>query len=167
MACTTPPSSRSPSPTSAQRWRARAGSAAPGPAAAGTRAGARQCGRCGSGWTDKRGSGPGLFRSRSAGWSRACRCSGLTWATVASEHGFARCGLQSGLGPADPMARDLVLADPGELTAGQFGRLQQIYEESFPSELRVPVAELAAAGPRDRMLVALQGGEPEGFAVLR
>ncbi|HEY2640357.1 MAG TPA: GNAT family N-acetyltransferase [Streptosporangiaceae bacterium] len=75
--------------------------------------------------------------------------------------------MQSGLGPADMMSRDLVLADAGELKVSQFGRLQQIYEESFPSELRVPVAELAAASPRDRMLVALESGEPVGFAALR
>ena len=73
--------------------------------------------------------------------------------------------------PGDPgptrRSSHLVLAGPGDLDSGQFARLRAIYEEAFPRQLRVPLAELAVASPRDRMLVALDSGDPVGFAAIR
>ena len=61
----------------------------------------------------------------------------------------------------------LALASPGELDPGQFGRLRQIYEQAFRPDLRVPLTRLAAPSPRDRLLVALEGRDPVGFAAIR
>jgi hypothetical protein len=66
-----------------------------------------------------------------------------------------------------PGSGDLVVVGPELLAEDQIAGLQLIYEQAFPSYLRVPLAELAAASPRDRLLVALDGGDPVGFAALR
>jgi Acetyltransferase (GNAT) family len=70
-------------------------------------------------------------------------------------------------GLAAAQSGDLVLANPDELASDQLDKLQQIYEQAFPPHLRVPMAELAAATPRGRLLVALDQGEPVGFAAIR
>jgi len=54
-----------------------------------------------------------------------------------------------------------------ELTASQIGRVIEIYEEAFGPHHRVPFAQLAAIGPEDMLVAALDGGEPVGFAALR
>jgi hypothetical protein len=64
-------------------------------------------------------------------------------------------------------ASELTVVAAGQLDAGQLGGLRQVYEQAFPPELRIPLAELAAPGPRDRLLVALDGTDPVGFAAMR
>ncbi len=54
-----------------------------------------------------------------------------------------------------------------ELDAVQRRQLHRIYEEAFPAQLRVPLAKLAAPGPRDQLLVAIDGAVPVGFASAR
>ena len=54
-----------------------------------------------------------------------------------------------------------------ELTPGQFDRVTEIYEQAFAPHHRVPFAQLAATGPADMLVVALEAGEPVGFAALR
>jgi hypothetical protein len=61
----------------------------------------------------------------------------------------------------------LRVAVAGELSAGQLGRAQAIYEQAFPPELRVPFAELARDGPADLLTVLVDGAEPAGVAALR
>lgn len=54
-----------------------------------------------------------------------------------------------------------------DLTASQFDRVTEIYQQAFAPHHRVPFAELAATGARDMLVAALDGGEPVGFAALR
>ena len=61
----------------------------------------------------------------------------------------------------------LALASPGELDPGQFSKLRHTYEQGFRPDLRIPLAQLAAPSPRDRLLVALEGRDPVGFAAIR
>jgi GNAT superfamily N-acetyltransferase len=74
---------------------------------------------------------------------------------------------QAGHREPRPGSGGLVVVGPEVLTADQIARLQRIYEQAFPPHLRVPLAELAADSPRDRLLVALDGGDAVGFAALR
>lgn len=73
--------------------------------------------------------------------------------------------------PGDPgpgtRPGDLVVVGPELLAADQVAGLQLIYEQAFPPHFRVPLAQLAADSARDRLLVALDGGDPVGFAALR
>lgn len=62
---------------------------------------------------------------------------------------------------------DIQVAQSTELTASQFDRVNEIYEQAFAPHHRVPFAQLAATGPRDMLVAALDGGEPVGFAALR
>lgn len=64
-------------------------------------------------------------------------------------------------------ASQLIVVRAAELDSVQLGGLERIYREAFPPSLRVPLAELATPSPRDRLLVALEAGEPVGFASLR
>jgi hypothetical protein len=103
--------------------------------------------------------------------SNACQCSVWAPATTtlslrvsADRRGVPRSG-HPGLAAAQP--GDLVLAGPDELASDQLGRLLQIYEQAFPPDLRAPMAELAVPTRRDRLLVALDDGEPVGFAAVR
>lgn len=59
------------------------------------------------------------------------------------------------------------IAHSGELTRGQFDRVTEIYEQAFAPRHRVPFAQLAATGPGDMLVAALEGSEPVGFAALR
>ena len=61
----------------------------------------------------------------------------------------------------------LTAATSTELSAGQQARVAAIYADSFSRSLRVPFAELSQPGPGNRMLVALDGQAPVGFAALR
>jgi hypothetical protein len=61
----------------------------------------------------------------------------------------------------------LVVRPVGALNDEQLGQVRAIYEDAFPSALRVPFAELAQACDLDRMLVALDGPAPVGLASLR
>jgi hypothetical protein len=54
-----------------------------------------------------------------------------------------------------------------ELSAAQRARVAAIYADSFSASLRVPFAELSQPAPDNRMLVALAGPAPVGFAALR
>jgi len=54
-----------------------------------------------------------------------------------------------------------------ELTPGQLDRVAEIYEQAFAPHHRVPFAELAATGPADMLVAALDSDEPVGFAALR
>jgi hypothetical protein len=54
-----------------------------------------------------------------------------------------------------------------ELNDRQLGQLELVYAQGFPAHLRVPLAELAAPGPKDQLLVALISDEVAGFASLR
>jgi len=69
-------------------------------------------------------------------------------------------------GGASPPA-DLYITSVSDLDPERIGRLQEIYEQAFPRHLRVPLAELAEPSARDVLLVALDSGEPVGFASLR
>ncbi|HYK28809.1 MAG TPA: GNAT family N-acetyltransferase [Streptosporangiaceae bacterium] len=53
------------------------------------------------------------------------------------------------------------------LDTRQMDRLAEIYAQAFPPDLRVPLADLAADSPRDRLLVAVDNAEPVGLAALR
>ena len=59
------------------------------------------------------------------------------------------------------------VAHSRELTASQIDRVIEIYEEAFEPHHRVPFAQLAATGPEDILVAALDDGEPVGFAALR
>jgi hypothetical protein len=54
-----------------------------------------------------------------------------------------------------------------KLSAGQQARVAAIYADSFSDGLRVPFAELSQPAEGNRMLVALAGPAPVGFAALR
>lgn len=69
--------------------------------------------------------------------------------------------------PPAPRPAELQLRPVAELDRRQLGQLGQIYEQAFPAHLRVPLTELAAAGPQDQMLVGLVGDVVVGFAALR
>jgi hypothetical protein len=62
---------------------------------------------------------------------------------------------------------DLHITSARDLDPERLGRLQEIYEQAFPRHLRVPLAELAHPSARDLLLVALDSGDPVGFASLR
>lgn len=53
------------------------------------------------------------------------------------------------------------------LDTAQLIQLDSVYSEAFPAHLRVPLAQLAVPGPRDQLLVALDGQDAVGFAALR
>lgn len=59
------------------------------------------------------------------------------------------------------------IAHSGELTRRQFDRVTEIYEQAFAPRHRVPFAQLAATGPGDMLVAALEGSELVGFAALR
>lgn len=63
--------------------------------------------------------------------------------------------------------REIRVEHAGELTVRQFARVAEIYEEAFEPHHRLPFAELAATGPADMLIVAVEGDEPVGFAALR
>ena len=63
--------------------------------------------------------------------------------------------------------RDFRVEHAGELTGSQFARVAEIYEEAFEPHHRLPFAELAATGPADMLVAAVEGDEPVGFAALR
>jgi Acetyltransferase (GNAT) family len=62
---------------------------------------------------------------------------------------------------------ELQVARAGELTGSELGRVREIYEQAFVPQLRVRFHELTATGPVDEFLVAIDDGEPVGFAALR
>ncbi len=66
-----------------------------------------------------------------------------------------------------PPPGDLHITTASDLDPAQLGRLQEVYEQAFPRHLRVPLAELAEPSSRDLLLVALDHGDPVGFASLR
>jgi GNAT superfamily N-acetyltransferase len=71
-------------------------------------------------------------------------------------------------GPAEAVRPGtLRVVSAARLGTGQRSALQHVYEESFPPHLRVPLADLATASARDRMMVALDNDNPVGFAALR
>jgi hypothetical protein len=51
-----------------------------------------------------------------------------------------------------------------QLTRRQLDKVLGVYEQAFPPELRVPFADLASPSPAGLMLVAVDRGEPVGFA---
>ncbi len=51
-----------------------------------------------------------------------------------------------------------------QLTRRQLDQVLGLYEQAFPRELRVPFADLASPSPAGLMLVAVDRGEPVGFA---
>ncbi len=51
-----------------------------------------------------------------------------------------------------------------ELTRRQLDQVIGVYERAFPPELRVPFADLTSPSPADLMIVAIDRGEPVGFA---
>ncbi len=55
----------------------------------------------------------------------------------------------------------------GDLTGRQRGRVREIYQQAFAPHHRVPFGELAATGPADMLLAAVDGDEPVGFAAAR
>ena len=59
------------------------------------------------------------------------------------------------------------IAHSSELTRRQLDRVTEVYEQAFGPHHRVPFAELAAMGPQDMLVAALDGDEPAGFAALR
>lgn len=59
------------------------------------------------------------------------------------------------------------IARSSELTASQSDRVTEIYEHAFAPHHRVPFAQLAATGPTDLLIAALELDEPVGFAALR
>jgi hypothetical protein len=62
---------------------------------------------------------------------------------------------------------EIRVAHSGELARGQFDRVNEIYEQAFAPHHRLPFAQLAATGPADMLVAALDGDEPVGFAALR
>jgi len=62
---------------------------------------------------------------------------------------------------------EIRVAHSSELKPGQLDRVTEIYEQAFGPHHRVPFAELAATGPTDMLVAALDGDEPVGFASLR
>jgi hypothetical protein len=68
--------------------------------------------------------------------------------------------------PAEPVS-SLVVRRAAELDAVQRTRLTAIYEQAFPAHLRVPLADLTTPGPRDQLVVAVDGTDPVGFAAVR
>jgi hypothetical protein len=54
-----------------------------------------------------------------------------------------------------------------ELNGRQLGQLELVYAQAFPAHLRVPLAELAAPGQKDQLLIALISDDVAGFAALR
>jgi hypothetical protein len=62
---------------------------------------------------------------------------------------------------------ELRLRPVTELDGRQLRQLELVYMQAFPARLRVPLAELAAPGPQDHLLVALTGEDVAGFAALR
>jgi hypothetical protein len=61
----------------------------------------------------------------------------------------------------------LIVEVVGELGAMQLGQVRVIYENAFRPDLRVPFAELTAAGDADRTFAALDGPDAVGLAALR
>jgi hypothetical protein len=61
----------------------------------------------------------------------------------------------------------LVMRPAGHLDAAQLSAVAAIYAQSFPDHLRVPFAELSAAGPADALHVGLDDDGPVGFAAVR
>lgn len=61
----------------------------------------------------------------------------------------------------------LVARRAAELDGRQIAQVNTIYENAFPAHLRVPFAELAAAGPRDSFYVGLDGDAAVGFAAVK
>jgi hypothetical protein len=59
------------------------------------------------------------------------------------------------------------IAHASDLTSSQFRVVGEIYEQAFEAHHRVPFAELAATGPADMLVAALDGGDAVGFAALR
>jgi len=55
----------------------------------------------------------------------------------------------------------------GDLTGQQRSRIAEIYHRAFAPHHRVPFGELAATGPADILLAAVDGDEPVGFAAAR
>jgi hypothetical protein len=62
---------------------------------------------------------------------------------------------------------ELQVAQSGELSGGELDRVREIYLQAFGPHHRVPFEELTATGPVDLFLVAMDDGEPVGFAALR
>lgn len=62
---------------------------------------------------------------------------------------------------------ELLVRHGGELTDAQVAGVREIYQQAFEPHHQVPFAELAATGPADLLLVALDDREPVGFAALR
>lgn len=62
---------------------------------------------------------------------------------------------------------EIRVTQSSELTPSQLDRASEIYEQAFGAHHRVPFAELAATGPADMLVAALDGDEPVGFAALR
>ncbi len=65
---------------------------------------------------------------------------------------------------ASALPEELRVLHSAELTRRQLDRVLGVYEQAFPSELRVPFADLATPSPADLMLVAVDRGGPVGFA---
>ncbi len=59
------------------------------------------------------------------------------------------------------------IASSAELTPDQLAGAAAVYEQAFRPNMRVPFAELAATGPADLLLAALDDAEPVGVAALR
>jgi hypothetical protein len=73
----------------------------------------------------------------------------------------------SGVNSASALSAELRVLQVAELDGRQLSQLELVYAQAFPARLRVPLAELAAPGPRDQLLVALAGDDVAGFAALR
>jgi len=73
----------------------------------------------------------------------------------------------SGVMSASALSAELRVRPVAELDSRQRSQLELVYAQAFPARLRVPLAELAAPGPRDQLLVALTGDDVAGFAALR
>lgn len=63
--------------------------------------------------------------------------------------------------------RELRVEHAGDLTSGQLASVRDIYRQAFAPHHRLPFAELAATGPGDMLVAAVEGDEPVGFAALR
>jgi len=63
--------------------------------------------------------------------------------------------------------REFRVEHAGELTGRQLASVREIYHQAFAANHRVPFAELAATGPADMLVAAVEGDEPVGFAALR